>query len=202
MPLAQFDQGQLSSGNDEKSCGAASILVILNELGKETKLTKVLAMAIYMEIQKACLDESPLGNVATHVVKKGLKAVVIENTTVTTGLLGAVPALQGAYDEYLADMKKNKLTPTKITSYTKGQFDGDARVMLVVSFMNKGAPAQHYVLARRTSGTDYSVMNPDGGVETAIKEADLLSFMNTVGKQAKFGKVTYSFTGLCVQVKK
>ena len=212
ITLVQFDQGTLGSGNDAKSCAASALLVALNELGKADKLTKVLAMAIYLEVQKSNLEVSPVGKVTAYALKKGLKVAVYENTKLIWTLKGHSSELKAEHDAFVKDMQKHNITPVQTMSYKKDVFDGDARVMLVVFFdtvddKNQAVKAGHYVLARRISGTNYSIMNPDGGVETAIAEATLLTFMNTPGKgeRIKIGgnkTVDYTYAGISVQLKK
>ena len=102
-----------------------------------------------------------------------------------------------AYQAYKADVK-NVVPRHKRpgpNAFVAGDFDGFARLMLVVILANG---LTHWVMARRWQN-GVSVMNPDGGTESSLP--NFLTWMNApAGTPLQIGNVTYTFTGIVLSV--
>ncbi|MBX9699695.1 MAG: hypothetical protein K2X74_09670 [Acetobacteraceae bacterium] len=210
MPLEKHDQTPIGP----KACGASCIMCAAQELGTLVDpFSDTTADAIYRRIEKAPNDESLVSKVAAELGTLGLKTELIEDADLTAkqgglrdnGVTGPLAAGFGsAYADFKSDVK-GKLTWTKRrrpNAFTAADFDGEARVMLVVGIatgQNQGKT--HWVMARKDGQGQIMIMNPDGGTDSL--DPGLLHWMNGPPAQPlKIGNVLYIFTGLALRVTK
>ncbi|MBR0672298.1 hypothetical protein [Neoroseomonas soli] len=206
MPLFQHDQNGITQTqqnlgiNGDKACGASCILCSAAEFGTYAgQPNDSDAKDVYQRIWRGQNDESEVSKIVG--ILSGdfkLKAALIEDRSKTgkSGLRALSSDFDNAYLAYKSDVQGLPRDRRAATDpFTEADFDGDARLMLVVVLPNG---LTHWVLARRWNGS-ISVMNPDGGSEDTLP--GLVAWMNApFGTTQTIGAVDYNFAGIVLRV--
>lgn len=187
------------------SCGAATLLVALRELGRPVLTTNDQEAALYAAIKipdgSPGAGETLPSSILSYAQNEGLRAEIIESPQ-TAGLFGA----KAMYQLYRYTLGTLGINPTS-REPADADMDNNGRLFLVVKFNN--SDSTHYVLARKDGGLTY-LMNPDPGSDDQLPLPafnDPLStnrngvIVHNGGSTANDGgRRGYVFTGIAVRV--
>ena len=192
---------------EPKSCGAATLLVTLNELKGAPATTNVEEDRIYQAVKipsgQLGEDETLPTSIYRYAVANGLNAVIIESSS-TAGTFGGKDMYKlyrhmVAMEGLGAQLKSRDIADTDL--------DGNGRLFLVVKFTN--SDLTHYILARKDGGRTF-IMNPDPGSddEMALPAFNARITTNSKGVLTYDGGKTvndathraYDYTGIAVRV--
>jgi len=136
----------------------------------------------------------------SYLLKKGCKVEIIENKTKSAPL---VQLANKEYSEYQQGLTQENLKPTNRPLDVIKDFENDARIFMIVGFLNQGKFSTHTLLCRKDANS-YWVLNPDGGTDTSYTYSEFDAFLKHNNPQVQspnFGsKTNYIFTGICFRV--
>lgn len=183
-----------------QSCNALAILVALAELGRgkyggnkgeEATLHSVLKRSSVSGEEEIM----PYRTVEYLKYRKGLDTVVIEDQTRTAGLKAMAADM---YKDCMDGLKAIRSSPVLRALDLASDFGKDARVFLIVGFIDKGKLMTHTILAR-LDGPTYYVLNPDGGTDTPYTLGDMKTFLGaSPASPQSFAGRNYIYTGIAM----
>ncbi len=192
---------------EQKSCGAATLLVTLHELTGAPATTNTEEDTIYKAVRiptgQLGAGETLPSSVYSYAVGKGLHAEIIES-----------PSTHGAYSgKNMYKLYRHAVALGGLGGQLKSRdvadtdLDGNGRLFLVVKFTN--SDSTHYILARKDGGRVF-IMNPDPGSDD---EMPLPAFNDPISTNSKGVLVydngttvndathrNYVYTGIAVRV--
>ncbi|WP_446810610.1 hypothetical protein ACH50O_03235 [Methylomonas sp. 2BW1-5-20] len=180
-----------------KSCGAASLMCALHELGRLTgAVDNNTEQLIYNSTQRAPNEVSSPAKVVKTAQARGVQAWLMEAPWRTAALMAHAPLQLGpAWLEYTGELWKEWVWRTP-RSLARSDLDGGIRAMLISIIMD-GSGATHFILARK-DGQDYWVMNPDGGTDEI--DNNLFDYIDKFEVKT-YGGVDYLYTGICICIR-
>jgi hypothetical protein len=181
---------------EPQSCTAASIMVTLAELGKipATDIKQTKEMEIWGLTKRGNVkgqEEVMPHKAINYLTSQGLVTELHQNKTITDGLKKAAAH---DYAEYKQGLKDEKITRSGELNLTTA-FAKDARVFLIVGFMEANALKTHTILVRKDGGKLW-VMNPDGGSDTEYADAKVLAFIGGQKTPVNFAGRNYLCAGI------
>ena len=181
---------------EHQSCTAVSIMVTLAELGKipATDINRNKEMLIWGLTKRGNLtgqEEVMPHKAINYLTSQGLLTELHQNKTITGGLKQAAPK---DYAEYKQGLKSEKITRGAALDLTTA-FAKDARVFLIVGFMEANALKTHTILVRKDQGKIW-VMNPDGGSDTEYADSQVLAFIGGQKTPVNFAGRSYLCAGI------
>ncbi|MCU0546787.1 MAG: hypothetical protein MUE44_32250 [Oscillatoriaceae cyanobacterium Prado104] len=217
MPRFSYNQ------QGPNTCGAAVTMVSLQELSVAvpqctTNLgTPVCELSIWNTIKDLQVGTgaddyqcTPL-SLVEFMHDRGLSVTIVHDATRVEKVLEAwsksYPELRGFYkDKFTVPLANVSSTIANLQSgiNVPGDFNNDARVILLCLIQGGDPPSPlHYLLARR-DGTDYYIMNPDGGKDTPLNRVALQTFLaENVSLGISIDSPTnYIYTGIALRVRK
>jgi len=191
MPRTQHNQ------LGPKSCGAASLMCALDELGHLGQAVDTITeQDIYNSTQRAPNDVSSPAKVVKTALARGAQAWLMETPWRTAALMANSPIQLGsAWLEYSAELWKEWVWRTP-RSLTPADLTSGVRAMLISVIMD-GSGATHFILARYDGG-HYWVMNPDGASDE--QDDALFDYIDKLTIR-RYGRTNYLYTGICVCVR-
>ncbi len=171
-------------------------MVTLAELGKipATDINQNKEMQIWGQTKRGNvkgLEEVMPHKAINYLTSQGLLTELHQNKTITGALKQA--AAQD-YAEYKQGLTAEKITRSGALDLTTA-FAKDARVFLIVGFMDANALKTHTVLVRKDQGKLW-VMNPDGGSDTEYADAQVLAFIGGQKTPVTFAGRSYLSAGI------
>ena len=183
-----------------QSCNALAIIITLAELGKGSyagnKGEELTLHSVLKRSKKAGEEEiMPYRTVEYLKYRKGLDVTVVEDQTRTAVLKASVTDL---YNDWMEGLKAIRSSPALRKLDLVKDFEGDARVFLIVGFMDKRKLMTHTILARKEAAK-YCVLNPDGGTDDEYTLGHMQGFLSApMNKPVPFANRDYIYTGIAI----
>lgn len=188
---------------EPQSCTALAIRCALHEFGLSTYAGVAGGeLPLWNELKRGTKqgEQEILPHAAIeYMAQRGLTVEMIEDK-VRTRPLAHLAAKD--YSDYLVGLKAINVTPVDRGIDLKADFDDDARVFMIVGFIDAklGKLATHTILCRR-EGNSYWALNPDGGTDKSYDASEMIRFMAVTDPIIKpkpefASKDIYLYTGL------